>query len=74
MISNCYGRPLLGLRVLAGYDSERDVGEREMAVRGDREPGFQGGHCKGSDAVDADGKLEILGSKLQRWISNVLEH
>lgn len=53
------------LRVSGGYDSKGDVGDREVAVWGDWEPGFErchlGGNCKGVDL-----KLRRMNSKSRR--------
>lgn len=44
MVPNSHSGPLFRLGILAGYNAERDVGNGEMAIRGNRQPGAGGCH------------------------------
>lgn len=56
MITDCYRRTLCIVR-FRSYDSEWDVGEREIGFRGNGKPGCEGCHAGGCEG--AEGKFEF---------------
>lgn len=56
VVADGHSGPLLNLRVAAGDDAKGDVGQREMAVGGDGEPGRAGRH---GDVIEASGSATL---------------
>jgi len=57
MVANCHGWSFFSLRVLAGYNTEGDIGQGEMAGGGDGQPGTARSHGKNGFMV-----VEIIGT------------